>query len=84
MLTESVDVIRYVFLLSAGLRPFILYVGGGGEPVVSSWDFVGFGVGRVAMSSDQSSLAKSSGICSGGWTACYSGNKSRDSGMVIS
>ena len=42
MLTESGDVIRYVFLLSAGLRPFILDVGGSGEPVVSSWDFMGF------------------------------------------
>ena len=84
MLTESGDVIRYVFLLSAGLRPFILDVGGGGEPVVSSWDFVRFGVGRVAMSSDQSLLATSSGVCSGGWTVCYSSNKSRDSGIAIS
>ena len=26
-----------------GLGPFILDVGGGGEPVISSWDFVRFG-----------------------------------------
>ena len=84
MLTESGDVIRYVFLLSAGLRPFILDVRGGGEPVVSSWDFVGFGVGRAAMSSDHTPLAMSSGVCSSGWTVCYSGNESRDSGMAIS
>ena len=84
MLTESGDVIRYVFLLSAGLRPFILDVGGGGEPVVSSWYFVGFEVSRAAMSSDQSPLATSSGVCSSGCTIYYSGNKSRDSGMAIS
>ena len=84
MLTESGDVIRYLFLQSAGLRPFILDVGGGGEPVVSSWDFVGFGVGRAAMSSDQSLLATSSEVGLSGWTLCYSGNKSRDSGMAIS
>ena len=84
MLTESGDVIRYLFLLSAGLRPFILDVGGGGERVVSSWDFVRFGVGRAAMSSNQSPLATSSGLCSGGLIVCYSGNKSRDSGMAIS
>ena len=36
MLTESGDVIRYVFLLSAGVRPFILDIGGGGRPVFSS------------------------------------------------
>ena len=84
ILTESGDVIRYIFLLSAGLGPFILDVGGGGEPVVSSWDFVGFGVGRTAMSSGQSPLATSSGVCSSGWTVCYSGNKSRNSGMAIS
>ena len=84
MLTGSEDVIRYVFLLSAGLRPLILDVGGSGEPIVSSWDLVGFGVGRAAMSSDQSPLATSSEVCSGGWIVCYSGNKSRDSGMAIS
>ena len=84
MLTESGDVIGYVFLLPAGLGLFILDVGGGGEPVVTSWDFVGFGVGRAAMSSGQSPLATSSGVCSGGWTVCYSGDKSRDSGMAIS
>ena len=67
-----------------GLRPFILDVGGGGEPVVSSWNFVGFGDGRAAISSDQSPLAKSSGVCSSGWTVRYSGGKSRDSGMAIS
>ena len=63
MLTESEDVIRYVFLLLAGLRPFILDIGGRGEPVVSSWDFIGFGVGRAAMNSDQTPLAMSSGVC---------------------
>ena len=36
MLTESGEVIRYVFLLSAGLRQDILHVGGGGRPVFSS------------------------------------------------
>ena len=36
MLTESWDVIRYVFLLSAGLWTFILDVRGGGKPVFSS------------------------------------------------
>ena len=45
MLTESGDVIRYVFLLSAGLGPLILDVGGGGEPVFSSWEFVRLGDG---------------------------------------
>ena len=40
MLTESGGVIRYVFLLSAGLRPFVLNVGGGGGLVFSSWEFV--------------------------------------------
>ena len=43
MLIESGDVIRYVFLLSVCLRPFILDVGSGGEPVVSSWEFVRLG-----------------------------------------
>ena len=31
-----------------------------------------------------SPLATSSGVCSSGWTVCYSGDKSRDSGMAIS
>ena len=66
------------------LRPFILDVGGGGEPVVSSWDFVGFGVGIAAMSLDQSLLATSCGVSTSRWTVCYSGDKSRDSGMAIS
>ena len=43
MLSESCDIIRDVFLLSAGLKPFILDVRGGGEPVVPSWEFVRFG-----------------------------------------
>ena len=84
MLTESGDVIRYVVLLSAGVRPYVVDVRGGGEPVFSSWEFVRFAVGRAAMSSDQSPLATSSGVCSHGCTVCYSGNKSRDSGMAIS
>ena len=42
MLTESGGVFRYVFLLSAGLRQDLLDVGGGGRPVFSSWEFVGF------------------------------------------
>ena len=40
MLTESGDVIRYVFLLSAGLRTFVLDVGGSSEPIFSLWEFV--------------------------------------------
>ena len=43
LLTESGDVIRYVFLLSAGVRQDKLDVGGGGRPVCSSWGFVRFG-----------------------------------------
>ena len=31
------------FLLSAGLKLFILDVGGGGRPVFSPWEFVRFG-----------------------------------------
>ena len=42
MLTESGDVIRYDFLLSAGFRPFIVYVGGSGEPICSSREYVRF------------------------------------------
>ena len=84
ILTESGDVIRYVFLLSAGLRLFILDVGGGGEPFISSWNFVRFGVGRAAMSLDQSQLATSCEVSTSGWTVCYGGDKSRDSGMAIS
>ena len=41
-------------------------------------------VGRAAMSLDQSPLATSSGVGSSGWTVCYSGDDSRDSGMAIS
>ena len=84
MLTESGGVFRYVFLLSAGLRQDLLDVGGGGRPVFSSWEFVDLEVGRAAMSLDQSPLATSSGVCSGGWTVCYSGDKRRNSGMAIS
>ena len=84
MLTESGDVIRYVFLLSAGLGQDILDVGGGGRPVSLSGNSCDLGVGRAAMSLDQSPLATSSGVCSSGWTVCYSGGKSRDSGMAIS
>ena len=84
MPTESGDVIRYVFLLSAGLRLFILDVGGGGKPVISLWDFVRFAVGRAAMSLDQSPQATSCGVTMSAWTICYSGDKSRDSGMAIS
>ena len=54
------------------------------RPDFSSWDFVGFGVDRAAMSSDQSPLATLCGVCSSGWTVCYSGDKSRDSAMDIS
>ena len=46
-----------------------------------SWDLE---VGRAAVSMDQSPLATSSGVSSSGWTVCYSGDKSRDSGMAIS
>ena len=84
MLTESRDVIRYVFLLSAGLRPFILEVGGGGEPVICLSDFVAFGFGRAGMSLGESPLATSCGVCMSGWTVCHSGDKSRDSGIAIS
>ena len=38
----------------------------------------------MAMSLDLSPLAMSSGVSSSGWTVCYSGDKSRDSGMAIS
>ena len=41
-------------------------------------------VGKAAMSLDQSPLATSSGVCSSGWTVCYSGDKSHDGGMAIS
>ena len=64
--------------------PFILDVGGGGGPIVSSRDFVGFAVGRATMSLDQSPLARSCRVSTSGWTVCYSGDKSRDSGMAIS
>ena len=84
MLTESGGVIRYVFLLSAGLRQDILDVRGGGRPVFSSWSSWDLEVNRAAMSLDQSQLATSSGVGSSGWTVCYSGDKSRDSGMAIS
>ena len=83
MLTESGDVIRYVFLLSAGLEPFILDVGGDGEPVISWCVSVGFGVSRAVMSLDHSQLATLCGVGSSGWTVCHSGNKSRDSGLAI-
>ena len=84
MLTESGDVVIYVFSLSAGLRPFILDVQGGVEPIFSSWEFVGFGVGRAAMSLYQSQLATTCGVCMSGWTVCNRSDKSRDSGMAIS
>ena len=84
MLTESKDVIRYVFLLSAGVRPFMFDVGGGSEPIFSTWEFVRFGVDRRAMSLEQSLLATSCGVYTIGWTVCYSGDKSRDSKMAIS
>ena len=84
MPTESGDVIRYVFLQSAGLGLDMLDVEGAGRPVISSWDFVRLEIGRAAMSLDQSPLATSSGVDSSGWTVCYSGDKSRHSGMAIS
>ena len=65
------------------LSHFILDVGNGGKPVVSLWDFVGFGVGRAAMSLDQSPLAMSCGVSTSMWIVCYSGDNSRDSGMAI-
>ena len=43
LLTESGDAIGYVFLLSTGLRTFILDIGGGGRLVVSSCELVRFG-----------------------------------------
>ena len=43
MLIESGDVIRYVFLLWAGLRTVILDIRGGGEPEFSSCAFVRLG-----------------------------------------
>ena len=45
-----------------GLGPFMLDVGGGGEPVISSWISWDLGIGRAAMSSDQSPMATSSGV----------------------
>ena len=36
------------------------------------------------MSLEQTTLAMSSGVGSSGRTVCYSGDKSRDSGMAIS
>ena len=71
MQTESVDVIKYVFLLSAGLRPFILVVGGGGNPVFALGEFVRLWIGRVTISLEQSPLATSCGISMCRWTVCY-------------
>ena len=45
------------------------------------WDL---GIGKAAMSLEQSPLAMSCRIRMSGWTVCYSGDKSRDSGMAIS
>ena len=42
------------------------------------------GVSRAAMSLDHSPLATSCGVSMCRWTVCYSGDKSCDSGMVIS
>ena len=67
-----------------GLGPFILDVEGGGEPVVSLWDSVGFEIGRAAISLNQSPLATSCGVSTSGWPVCYSADISPDSGMAIS
>ena len=42
------------------------------------------GIGKAAMSADQSPLAMSSEVCSSGWTVCYSSDKSDNSAIAIS
>ena len=84
MLAESRDVIRHVFLLSLDLWSFMLDVGGGSEPIFSSWECRDLGVSRAVMSLGQSPLATSYGVGTSGWTVCYNGDKSGDSGMAIS
>ena len=84
MLTESGDGIRYVFLLSAGLRPFILHVGVVVNPFTlrgNSWDLQ---VDGAAMTLGQSLMATSYEVSTSGWTVCYSSRKSRNSGIAIS
>ena len=84
MLTESVNIIRYVFLLSVGLRPVVLNVLSGDSPDFSSWEIVRFVVSREAMSLDKSPLSTSREVIASGWTVCYTCDKSRNSGMAIS
>ena len=67
-----------------GLRPFILDIKSGGEPVFSWWEFMRFGIGGAVLSLDQSLPATSCGVHTSGWTVCYSGDKRRDSGMAFS
>ena len=83
MLTESGDVIRYVFPRSAGLGDFVLVGGGGCGPVFLCRGFWDLGFAKAAMSLGQSTTATSCGVGTSGWTVRYSGVKSHDSGMAI-
>ena len=84
MLTESGDVIMYIFLLLADVGPFILDIEGGGSPVFSAWEFVRFEIARGAMSLDQSPLAVSCRVSASGGSVWYSGEKRHNSGIAIS
>ena len=66
MLTESGDVIRYVFPGSAGLGDFVLVDGGCCGPVFLCWGFWGLGFAKAAMSLGQSPLATSCGVGTSG------------------
>ena len=83
MLTESGDVIRYVFLRSAGLSDSVLVDGGGCGPVSFVGGFWDLGFAKAAMSLGQSPTATSCGVGTSGWTVCYGGVESHNSGMAI-
>ena len=83
MLTESGDVIRYVFLWSAGLSDAVLVDGGGCGPVFLCRRFWDLGFAKAAMSLGQSLLAMSCGVGTSGWAVRYGGVESHDSGMAV-
>ena len=83
MLTELGDVIRYVFLQSAGLSDAMLVDGGGCGRVFLCQGFWDLWFAKAAMSLGQSPLATSCGVGTSGWTVRYGGVESHDSWMAI-
>ena len=84
MLTESTDVIRYITFCQRACSLSYLRSGVVVTPFSPHWNSWDWGVGKAAISMNQSMLATLCEVSTSRWTVCYSSDTSRDSGMAIS